>query len=165
MGDVSGSTFLSIILGLPIIIGITVLSIPFIIVAAITGISLDIVVKSILVFGIAVFIVWIFGRYQIIENGIVGLIAVTLVYKHFSCHPVACILIGATIVGLLFLVTYLKIGLIIKTVIFSLIVTFFAYAIFYSDSGLLPAPDNVWRVTFCIIFFLENLYIRFCPQE
>ncbi len=83
MGDVSGSTFLSIILGLPIIIGITVLSIPFIIVAAITGISLDIVVKSILVFGIAVFIVWIFGRYQIIENGIVGLIAGTLVYKHF----------------------------------------------------------------------------------
>lgn len=165
MDDISGSAFLSLIWGLPIIIGISILSIPFIIVAAVTGVSLDVVVKSILVFGIAVFIVWIFARYQIIENGIVGLIAGTLVYKHFSWHPVACILIGGTIVGLLFLVTYLKIGLIIKTVIFSSIVTFFAYAIFYSDSGLLPAPDNVWRVTFCIIFFLENLYIRFCPCD
>ena len=72
MDDVSGSAFLSLILGLPIIIGISILSIPFIIVAAVTGISLDIVVKSILVFGLAVFIIWIFCRYQIIENGIVG---------------------------------------------------------------------------------------------
>ncbi len=165
MDDVSGSAFLSLIWGLPIIIGISILSIPFIIVAAITGIPLDIVVKSILVFGIAVFVVWIFCRYQIIENGIVGLIAGTLVYKHFSWHPVACILIGASVIGLLFLVTYLKIGLTIKTIIFSSIVTFFAYGIFYSDSGLFPAPDNVWRVTFCIIFFLENLYIRFYPCD
>ncbi len=119
-----------------------------------------IVIKNIFVFGFAAFWIWFFSAHQIIENGIVGLIVGTLMYKHFEWHPFFCILIGACACGILFLITSLRVGLFIKTIIFSIIVTFFAYVVFYSEYGLIPSLDAVWQVAFSIIFFLENLYIR-----
>ncbi len=158
--EIAANTFFSLIFGFPIIIGISIICIPFILVSVFTGISLEIIVKSVIVFGIAVFLVWLFSKHQIIENGIVGLIVGTLIYKYFSWHPVFCILAGICVIGLLFLITNLDVGFWIKTIIFSLIVTFFVFGAFYSNSGLFPASDNIWKISFFIVFLLENLYIR-----
>lgn len=104
--------------------------------------------------------VWLFSRHQIIENGLVGLIVGSLVHTHFKWHSLICILIGITIVGFLFFISYIKIGFWIKTIPFSIIVTFFVYAFIYSDAGLFPLPDMIWEIAFIIIFFLENIFIR-----
>ncbi len=45
-------------------------------------------------------------------------------------------------------------------ILFSLLITIIVYTIFYSKTGLFPASDNIWRVSFVIVFLLENLYIR-----
>lgn len=163
--EVTSSTIASLILGLPILVGISILFVPFIIIAGFIGVPIDIMIKSVLAFGAAVFLVWIFSRHQIIENGIVGLILGRLVYTHFKWHPVFCILIGLGVIGFLFFFSSLKIGFWIKTGIFSLIVTVLVYGAFYSDSGIYPASDNIWRVTFFIVFLLENIYIRFCSYS
>lgn len=150
----------ALILGAPIIIGIVILSIPILIVSGITGIDEGVLVKNLLAFAIAVFLVWLFSRFQIIENGIVALIAGTMVHKYFGWHSLVCILIGLMAVGLLFYITSRKIGFWIKTIPFSLIITVIIYAIFYSEGGLLPLPDKVWKISFFIVFFLENIFIR-----
>lgn len=158
--EITSSTILTIILGAPIMIGIGIIAVPFIIIAGIIGIPISTLIKSLLVFGVAVFFVWLFSKHQIIENGIVGLIVGSLVYSHFKIHPIFCILIGLGIIALLFLISGFSFGFWIKAVIFSLIVSFFVWGAFYSKSGLLPAQDNIWSISFFIIFFLENIYIR-----
>lgn len=158
--EITSSTILTIILGAPIMIGIGILAIPLIIVAGIIGIPISTLIKSLLVFGAAVFFVWLFSRHQIIENGIVGLIAGSLVYSHFKIHPVLCILIGLAAIGLLFLISGFNIGFWIKAIIFSIIISFFVWGACYAKGGLLPAEDNIWSISFFIIFFLENIFIR-----
>lgn len=148
------------ILGIPILIGAIILATPFAIISLITGVPLSILLKNLLIFVVAVFCVWLFSKYQIIENGIVGLIIGTLVHTYFKWHSIACILIGISVVGLLFLVTYIKIGFWIKTILFSVIVTFIVFVCIYSEDGLFPLPDIIWKMSFLIIFFLENIFIR-----
>lgn len=158
--EITSSTILTIILGAPIMIGIGIIAVPFIIIAGVIGIPISTLIKSFLVFGVAVFFVWLFSKHQVIENGIVGLIVGSLVYSHFKIHPIFCILIGLGIIGLLFLISGFNLGFWTKAVIFSLIVSFFVWGAFYSKYGLLPAQDNIWSISFFIVFFLENIYIR-----
>ena len=158
--EITSSAILTIILGAPIMIGIGIIAVPIIIIAGIIGIPISILVKSLLVFGVAVFFVWLFGKHQIIENGIVGLIVGSLIYSHFKIHPIFCILIGLGIIALLFFISGFNFGFWTKAVIFSLIVSFLVWGAFYSKSGLLPAQDNIWSISFFIVFFLENIYIR-----
>ena len=158
--EITSSAILTIILGAPIMIGIGIIAVPIIIIAGIIGIPISILVKSLLVFGVAVFFVWLFGKHQIIENGIMGLIVGSLVYSHFKIHPIFCILIGLGIIALLFFISGFNFGFWTKAVIFSLIVSFLVWGAFYSKSGLLPAQDNIWSISFFIVFFLENIYIR-----
>lgn len=155
------STTLGFILGIPVFIGIIIIAIPLLIVSFITEIPIVTLMQNLLAFAVAVFFIWLFSKYQIIENGIVGLIIGSSVYAHFKWHPVACILIGVVTIGLLFLISYISIGFWIKTISFSLIVTFFVYAFIYSEWGLFPLPDMVWKITFFIIFLLENIFIRY----
>lgn len=154
------STIVGMILGIPVLLGIVILSIPFLVISCITNIPMDVLLKNLAVFVIAVFLVWLFSRYQIIENGLVGFIVGLLVYKNFQWHSLICILIGIGITGLLFFVSYIKIGFWIKTILFSVIVTFLVFAFIYSDAGLLPLPDMIWKISFVVIFFLENIFIR-----
>lgn len=169
MGSISDSlakeTFLGAIVGIPLLAGIIILLLPFILISVATGMPLEILVKNVLIFCIAIFLIWLFSKHQIIENGIVGLIVGILVYGHFKLHPVFCILIGAAVVGLLFFVCVNKIIFGVKTIVFSLIVTFLVYASIYSDQGLFPAADTIWKVFFFIIFLLENLFIRICTYD
>ena len=158
--DIFTNTIVGMILSIPLIVGIIILGIPVLIVSCITGIDDTILIQNLFVFAIAVFLVWLFSRFQIIENGILGLIVGSMVHKHFEWHPVFCCLIGITIVGLLFFISYIKIGFWIKTIPFSLIVTFFVYLFIYSEAGLFPLPDMIWQISFAIIFFLENIFIR-----
>ena len=158
--EVMTDGIVALILGAPIIIGIVILSIPILIVSGITGIDEGVLVKNLLVFAIAVFLVWLFSRFQIIENGIVALIAGTLVHKYFGWHSLVCILIGLMAVGLLFYITSRKIGFWIKTIPFSLIITVIVYFVFYSEEGFFTLPDKIWKVSFFIVFFLENIFIR-----
>lgn len=158
--EISTKTFIGMILGIPIFIGFCILIIPFVIIAAITGVPMDILIKNLAIFALAVFLVYLFSKHQIIENGIVGLIVGSLIHTHFKWHPVACILIGVTVVGLLFFISYLGIGFWIKTIIFSSIVTFMVFMCIYSEAGLFPLPDMIWKVSFFIVFFLENIFIR-----
>lgn len=155
-----GGMMLGMIFGIPLMLGIGILMLPLIIVSCIIGIPPETLIQTLLVFGIAVFIVWLFSKFQIIENGIVGFICGWLVYAYLKWHPVFCILIGLVVVGAFFGVTKLKVGFWIKTILFSLLITIIVYTIFYSKTGLFPASDNIWRVSFFIIFLLENLYIR-----
>lgn len=39
------------------------------------------------------------------------------------------------------------------------------YAIFYSESGLFPASDNIWKISFFIVFLLKNIFIRYSLAE
>lgn len=158
--DVVVDTFITLILGIPIMLGIAVLALPFLIISIITDVSILTLIPNLLAFAVAVFLVWLFSKYQLIENGIVGLAIGTIIHNNFKWHPVVCILIGAAVIGLLFLITYIKIGFWIKTILFSLIITFIVYLAIYSDVGLLPLPDMIWKITFFIIFILENIYIR-----
>lgn len=158
--EVMTDGIVALILGAPIIIGIVILSIPILIVSGITGIDEGVLVKNLLVFAIAVFLVWLFSRFQIIENGIVALIAGTLVHKYFGWHSLVCILVGLVVLGLLFYITSGKIGFWIKTIPFSLIITAIVYFMFYSEVGLFPLTDKIWKITFLIVFFLENIFIR-----
>lgn len=158
--DIATSSLIGIILGIPIFVGIAILAIPFIIISDISGVPMHILIQSLLIFAVAVFLVWLFSRHQIIENGIVGLIVGSLVHTYFQWHSVVCILIGLAIVGLLFFVSYIKIGFWIKTILFSVVVTFMVYVVLYSDVGLFPLPDRIWKIAFAIIFFLENIFIR-----
>lgn len=161
LGDgIFRGTILGMILGLPSLIVITVLAIPFIIISCLTGVPMGILIQNLLIFVIAVFFVWLFSRFQIIENGIVALIVGTLVHTYLGWHPLACILIGIVIVGLLFGVSLIKIGFWIKTILFSVIVTFMVFMSLYSDVGLFPMSDKIWKNAFVIIFFLENVLIR-----
>lgn len=159
--DLAGEVILTGLLGIPIMFMIVILAIPLVIVSCITGVPVITLAQNLFVFGIAVFVVWLFSRYQIIENGIMGLLAGVLVNKCLKWHPVVCIIIGAIVVAAFFAVCFVKIGFWIKTVIFSLIITLIVYAIVYSDYGLFPASDTVWRITFFIVFLLENIVIRF----
>lgn len=154
-------TIFGMIFGIPVLIGIAILSLPIILVSCITGIDEGVLVINLSVFAIAVFLVWLFSRFQIIENGIVALIAGTLVHTYFKWHPLACILIGAMVAGLLFYITSIKIGFWIKTILFSFIITVIVYGIFYAEVGLFPLPDKIWKISFFIVFFLENIFIRF----
>ena len=158
--DLFVETVIGLIWGIPKLVGISILAVPFLIISAILDIPSVTLIQNLLAFGIAVFLVWLFSKFQIIENGIFGLILGFAVYMNFKWHPVACILIGVAAAGLLFLVTSIKIGFWIKTISFSLIITFIVYAIFYSKWGLFSLPDMVWKITFFIVFLLENLFIR-----
>ena len=158
--DLAASSIMGIIFGFPLIIGIAILAIPFVIISCITEVPMLTLMQNLLAFVAAVFFVWLFSKHQIIENGIVGLIVGSLIYKYFKWHPVACILIGVIVVGLLFVISYIKIGFWIKTILFSLIVTFMVFMCIYSHVGLLPLPDMIWKIAFFIIFFLENVFIR-----
>lgn len=163
--SIAKETLLGAIVGIPLILGIFILLLPFIFISIATGMPLEILVKNVLIFIVAVFLVWLFSKHQIIENGIVGLIVGVLVYGHFKIHPVFCILIGVGIAGLLFLVYGNKVIFGIKTIVFSLVVTFLIYSIIYSDIGLFPAADTIWKVFFFVIFLLENLFIRICSYD
>lgn len=158
--DLFVETVIGLICGIPKLVGISILAVPFLIISAILDIPTVTLIQNLLAFAIAVFLVWLFSKFQIIENGIFGLILGFAVYMNFKWHPVACILIGVAAAGLLFLVTSIKIGFWIKTISFSLIITFIVYAIFYSKWGLFSLPDMVWKITFFIVFLLENLFIR-----
>lgn len=158
--DLFVETVIGLIWGIPKLVGISILAVPFLIISAILDIPTVTLIQNLLAFAIAVFLVWLFSKFQIIENGIFGLILGFAVYINFKWHLVACILIGVAAAGLLFLVTSIKIGFWIKTISFSLIITFIVYAIFYSKWGLFSLPDMVWKITFFIVFLLENLFIR-----
>ena len=158
--DLFVETVIGLIWGIPKLVGISILAVPFLIISAILDIPTVTLIQNLLAFAIAVFLVWLFSKFQIIENGIFGLILGFAVYMNFKWHPVACILIGVAAAGLLFLVTSIKIGFWIRTISFSLIITFIVYAIFYSKWGLFSLPDMVWKITFFIVFLLENLFIR-----
>lgn len=158
--DLAAGSIVGMIFGLPIFIGIAILAIPFLIISFITDVPMLTLMQNLLAFVIAVFFVWIFSKHQIIENGIVGLIAGSAVHTYLKWHPVACILIGVIVTGLLFFISRIKVGFWIKTILFSLIVTFIVFICIYSDMGLLPLPDMIWKVSFFIIFILENLFIR-----
>lgn len=158
--DIFTGTIVGMILGIPILIGIAILAIPFIIISCLIDVPMEILLLNLSVFVIAVLLVWLFSKVQIIENGIVGLIVGSLVYIYFKWHSLVCILIGVAIIGFLFFVSYIKIGFWIKTILFSMIVTFLLFMIIYSDEGFFPLPDMIWKVTFFIVFFLENIFIR-----
>lgn len=158
--DIATSSLIGMILGIPIFVGIAILAIPFIIISGIIGVPTQVLIKSLLIFAVALILVWLFSRHQIIENGIVGLIVGSLVHTYFQWHSVVCILIGVAIVGLLFLFSNIKIGFWIKTILFSVVVTFMVFVVLYSDAGLFPLPDMIWKIAFIIIFFLENIFIR-----
>ena len=158
--DLLTGPLVGIVLGFPIFIGIAILSVPFIIISCITGIPMNILIQNMAIFAIAAFLVWSFSKHQIIENGIVGLIVGSSVHTYFQWHSVVCILIGAAVVGLLFLISNINIGFWIKTILFSAVVTFIVFGILYSDAGLFPLPDTIWKIAFVIIFFLENIFIR-----
>lgn len=158
--DVFKSAIWGMIFSIPIFIGVAVLSIPFLIVSFITGVEVDILIRNLLIFAIAVFLVWLFSRFQIIENGIVGLVVGEVVHVQLKWHSLACILTGVAVVGLLFFISRIKIGFWIKTILFSLIITFLVFLCLYSKEGLFPLSDMVWKTAFIIIFFLENIFIR-----
>lgn len=161
LGDsIFTGSIVGMILGVPIFIGIIILAIPFVIISCITDVPVLILLQNLLTFLIAVFLVWLLSKHQIIENGIVGLIVGSLVYTHFKWHSLVCILVGITIVGLLFFISYIRLGFWIKTILFSVVVTFIVFMCTYSEVGLFPLPDMVWKVTFSIVFFLENILIR-----
>lgn len=158
--DLSTGAVITFIWAFPKLLGITILAVPFLIISYIIDVPTLTLVKNLLAFATAVFLVLLFSKYQIIENGIVGLILGLAVYVYFKWHPVACILIGIATTGLLFLLPHIKIGFWIKTISFSLLVTLTVYTVFYSKWGLLTLPDMVWKITFFITFLLENLFIR-----
>lgn len=164
MSNLSDNVFtgsiIGMILGIPIFIGVAILAIPFAIISFITDIPMSILLQNLAVFAVAVFLIWLFSKHQIIENGIVGLIVGSLVYTYFKWHPLVCILIGVAIVGLLFFISFIKIGFWIKTILFSLVVTFLVFLFIYSSAGLFPLPDMIWKTVFFIVFFLENIFIR-----
>lgn len=153
-------TIIGMILGLPIFVGLAILAIPLVIISCITGVSMGILLQNLAIFAIAVLLIGLFSRFQIIENGIVGLIVGALVHTYFKWHSLVCILIGVAIVGLLFFISYIKIGFWIKTILFSVIITFLVFMCIYSDMGLFPMSDKIWKTAFVIIFFLENILIR-----
>ena len=158
--DLAAGSIVGMIFGLPIFIGIAILAIPVIIVACIIDVPALVLLQNLLVFAIAVFFVWLFSKHQIIENGIVGLIAGSAIHTYFKWHPVFCILVGVAVVGILFFISNIKIGFWIKTIPFSLIVTIMVYLAIYSTMGLFPVSDTIWEITFFIIFLLENIFIR-----
>lgn len=61
------------ILAIPKLVGITILAVPFLIISSILDIPTITLVQNLLAFAIAVFLVWLFSKFQIIENGIFGL--------------------------------------------------------------------------------------------
>lgn len=158
--DIFKGSILGMIFGLPIFVGIGILAVPFVIISCITGVPMQILVQNLLAFVIALLIIGLLSKHQIIENGIVGLIVGLLIYTSLSWHSLVCVLIGVATVGLLFFFSYIKIGFWIKTILFSAAVTFIVFASLYSDSGLLPMQDKIWKVAFVVIFFLENIFIR-----
>lgn len=158
--DIFKDTIIGMILGAPIIIGISILVIPFAIISLITGIPTINLLLYLSVFIVGLLVVGLLSRFQIIENGIVGMIAGLLVYTFLKWHALACISIGVVVVGALFFVTNIKIGFWIKTILFSVIETFIVFMCIYSESGLFPTSDMVWKVFFVIVFFLENILIR-----
>lgn len=158
--DIFAGSIVGIILGLPIFAGIGILAIPFLIISGITGVPMHIIIQNLLVFVIAMLIIGLLSRYQIIENVIVGLMIGLAAYKYWGWHSLVCVLIGATAVGLLFFISNIKIGFVIKTLLFSVAVTFLVFMSLYSDVGLFPMSDKIWKIAFVIIFFLENLFIR-----
>ncbi|MBD5508685.1 MAG: hypothetical protein HDR05_11740 [Lachnospiraceae bacterium] len=76
-GIFTGS-IIGMILGISIFIGIAILAIPFMIISCITDVPMSILLQNLAVFAIAVFLIWLFSKHQIIENGIVGLIVGSL---------------------------------------------------------------------------------------
>lgn len=158
--DIFSGSIVGIILGLPIFVGIGILAIPFLIISGITGVPMHIIIQNMLIFVVAMFIIGLLSRYQIIENTIVGLIIGLAAYKYWGWHSFVCILIGVTVVGILFFITHIKIGFWLKTLLFSIVVTFLVFMSLYSDVGLFPMSDKIWKTAFVIIFFLENLFIR-----
>ncbi len=158
--DITIGALKGMIISLPIAIVMAILAIPFMIVSVITDVPVETLLQNLLIFAAAVFLVWLFSKHQIIENGIVGLIVGSLMYTYFKWHSLVCVLIGVTIVGFLFFISYIKIGFWIKTILFSMIVTFMVFMLIYSKGGLFPLPDMIWKTVFFIVFFLENIFIR-----
>ena len=158
--DAMKGSIIGIIVGAPIIIGLTILAIPFAIISFITDVPMAVLLQNLAAFVLVLIFVGLLSKYQIIENGIVGLIAGTLAYTYFKWHSLAAILFGIAVVGFLFFISYKKVGFWIKTIIFSTIVTFIAFMFMYSEIGLFPLPDMIWKTAFVIIFFLENILIR-----
>lgn len=158
--DTFKSAIIGMILGAPIVIGITILAIPFGIISLITGVPMIILLQNLAAFVLVLILVGLLSRYQIIENGIVGLIVGVLVYFLLKWHSLAAILIGVGTVVFLFFIAYIKIGFWIKTILFSVFETYIVFVCIYSDTGVSPLPDMIWKVSFCIVFFLENILIR-----
>lgn len=159
--DFAKSTVIAMIFGIPLLLGISIIALPFLIISAFIDVPMGILVKCLLIFGGAVFIVWLFSKFQIIENAIVGLIIGRMIYTYFDWHPVFCILIGLVVVGVLFVFSNLKVGFWVKTIVFSFIITLIVFTILYSTVGLFPLSDIILKYTFFIIFLIENLYIRY----
>lgn len=153
-------TFLALLLGIPVVVGAFILLLPLIIIAGLTQADPVAVVKGVSVFVVAILLIRLFSKYQIIENGICGIILGVVLYNHSGLHPVFCILAGIGGVIALFVLSELKVFYLVKTGIFSIINTLLIYCIIYSQDGLYPAQDTIWAVTFFIVFLLENLFIR-----
>lgn len=77
-------SIVGMILGIPILIGIAIFAIPFVIISCITGVPMSILLQNLVIFAIAVFLVWLFSKHQIIENGTVGLIVGLLVHTYMT---------------------------------------------------------------------------------
>lgn len=158
--DVLKKSIVGFIIGFPVVIGITILAIPFAIISLITDTPMIVLLLNLAVFVIALLVVGLLSRFQIIENSIVGLIAGLLLYTYFKWHSLACILVGVAVIGFLFFISHINIGFWIKTILFSMIVTVIVFMCIYSESGLYPLPDKIWKTVFFIVFFLENILIR-----
>lgn len=63
--EIFGSALISMIVGLPLVRGIVVLLLPFVIVSGIIGIPVEILLQSVLVFGVAIFFVWLFSDFKL----------------------------------------------------------------------------------------------------
>lgn len=160
--DILLPSFLIMLLGLPIALGAFIISLPLGIVAIITQTDPITIIKGVLIFVIATFCVRLFSKHQILESGICGLLFFAFFFIQYNWHPVFCIAIGAGVVIALYELSKFKVFYWIKTIIFSIINTLIIYYLIYSESGLYPAQDKIWAITFFIVFLIENLYIRSC---
>ena len=160
--DILLPSFLIMLLGLPIALGAFIISLPLCIVAIITQAAPITIIKSVLIFAVATLCVRLFSKYQILENGIWGLLSFAFFYIQYNWHPVFCIVIGASVIIALCELSKFKVFYWIKTIVFSIINTWFIYYLIYAENGLYPAQDKIWAITFFIVFLVENLYIRSC---
>lgn len=166
MKNVSDQLFLSyiisIIAGIPLVLGIIILVAPLIIIAGTMHINPTILIKTMFVFAVAFYLVKFFSKYQFIENGIVGLGIGTLMLMKFNWSPLLSIIIGMSIFAALFLLLKFNTFFWIKTILFSLIITTGIYLVLYSSRGISPVENKVWKICVFVIFLIENIYVRCC---